>query len=59
MTLATPTALTAIAVLALLAGCGNRGPEPWQAYVEGEFVYVASSLRHFIRALTGARLSAD
>ncbi|VVE28044.1 secretion protein HlyD [Pandoraea fibrosis] len=41
--------------LAALAGCGDRGPAPWQGYVEGEFVYVASSQAGTLQTLSVAR----
>ncbi len=51
----TVTAVTACATLTLLAGCGENGPKPWQGYVEGEFVYVASSQAGTLQTLSVAR----
>ncbi|MCI3206672.1 MULTISPECIES: HlyD family efflux transporter periplasmic adaptor subunit [Pandoraea] len=47
--------LAAVATFALLAGCGDGGPKPWQGYVEGEFVYVASSQAGTLQTLSVAR----
>ncbi|VVE00776.1 Multidrug resistance protein MdtA [Pandoraea eparura] len=44
-----------LAALAWLAGCGDHGPRPWQGYVEGEFVYVASSQAGTLTTLSVTR----
>lgn len=44
-----------LAVTAALAGCGDHGPAPWQGYVEGEFVYVASSQAGTLQTLSVTR----
>ncbi|WP_246174289.1 HlyD family secretion protein [Pandoraea terrigena] len=44
-----------LAAMALLAGCGDHGPRPWQGYVEGEFVYVASSQAGTLTTLSVTR----
>jgi multidrug resistance efflux pump len=38
--------LAAVPLAAILAlcGCSRSGPKPWQGYLEGDFVYVASPL---------------
>ncbi|WP_353192385.1 HlyD family efflux transporter periplasmic adaptor subunit [Pandoraea pnomenusa] len=53
--LTTLKALITLAALALLAGCGDRGPKPWQGYVEGEFVNVASSQAGTLQTLSVTR----
>lgn len=47
--------LAALAAVVALAACGDAGPKPWQGYVEGEFVYVASSQAGTLEALRVAR----
>ncbi|VVD80966.1 secretion protein HlyD [Pandoraea communis] len=49
------TTATTLAVTAALAGCGDHGPAPWQGYVEGEFVYVASSQAGTLQTLSVRR----
>nr|WP_150567285.1 HlyD family efflux transporter periplasmic adaptor subunit [Pandoraea morbifera] len=47
--------LATLSTLALLAGCGDRAVKPWQGYVEGEFVNVASSQAGTLQTLSVAR----
>ena len=44
-----------LAVATVLVGCGEHGPRPWQGYVEGEFVYVASSQAGTLQTLSVTR----
>lgn len=47
--------LAALSALAVLAGCGDPGNKPWQGYVEGEFVNVASSQAGTLQTLAVSR----
>ncbi|WP_435873735.1 HlyD family secretion protein [Pandoraea cepalis] len=44
-----------LAAMAALAGCGDHSARPWQGYVEGEFVYVASSQAGTLTTLSVTR----
>ncbi len=50
-----PALARAVAVLVLLAGCGDAAPAYYQGYVEGEFVRIAAPTAGRLEALAVAR----
>ncbi|MFZ5497132.1 MAG: HlyD family secretion protein [Verrucomicrobiota bacterium] len=50
-----PANAALLAAALLLAGCGPRSPSPYQGYLEGEFVLLASPLAGRLEKLTVAR----